>query len=297
MTINKYLLISVLGILLFADFYFLAQPAHAVPLIDVACNKFHYPWCKPSGASQNPGELIEEIYMLGLGLSGAAAFGVIIFGAILYTVSAGNASTQGEARKWMEGGLWGLGLLLGAYLILYTINPGLVNNLSTDFGVVPERAEPSRYGVSNTTLSSNTVLDDTGGRKLAQEIGVKFKDNVSFQNVRLSTMDELRQLQTDYKASSYNADLLPNLIYVTSVTEGSHALGPQSHASGNKFDLRPNSTLDFFIRSTYTRVGTRSDGSVLYQSPRGTIYADEPATGKPGDANYQPRHWDVLVRS
>lgn len=84
--------------------------------------KLVYPW---SGAA-TPGDFISLIYKWALGIVGAAAFGVIIYGAILYTVSAGNASRQQEARNWISGAVWGIVLLLGAYVILYTINPDLV---------------------------------------------------------------------------------------------------------------------------------------------------------------------------
>ncbi|MEK7144047.1 MAG: hypothetical protein AAB820_01815, partial [Patescibacteria group bacterium] len=53
--------------------------------------------------------------------------GVIIYGAILYTISAGNASKQADAKEWITAAIWGLLLLLAAYLILWTINKDIVD--------------------------------------------------------------------------------------------------------------------------------------------------------------------------
>ncbi len=77
--------------------------------------------------SGTPGEFVNNFYKFALGIAGVAAFAVIIYGAILYTTSAGNPSRQQDARSWITGAIWGVVLLLAAYLILYTINPDLVN--------------------------------------------------------------------------------------------------------------------------------------------------------------------------
>ena len=77
--------------------------------------------------SENPGEFVNNFYKFALGIAGIAAFAVIIYGAIIYTTSAGNPSKQQDARSWITGAIWGVVLLLAAYLILYTINPNLVD--------------------------------------------------------------------------------------------------------------------------------------------------------------------------
>lgn len=70
---------------------------------------------------------VNRLYIYALGLVGLTALGAIIFGGILYTTSAGNPSLQGDAKKRITSALIGLGILLTSYLILYTINPDLVN--------------------------------------------------------------------------------------------------------------------------------------------------------------------------
>jgi len=61
-----------------------------------------------------------------IGIGGLLALGVIIYGGILRIVSAGDPSMQEEATKWIKAAIYGLLLLLGAYLILNTINPAIL---------------------------------------------------------------------------------------------------------------------------------------------------------------------------
>lgn len=66
------------------------------------------------------------IYQIGLGITGVAALTMIVIGGLMYMASAGNASQKSEAKNRITSAVLGLILALGAYLILYTINPDLV---------------------------------------------------------------------------------------------------------------------------------------------------------------------------
>ncbi len=74
-------------------------------------------------SNTTPAGIVANLYNFGLSIAGVLAFGAIVYGAIKYTVSAGNPSQQSEAKEWITQALWGLLLLAGAYLILNTINP------------------------------------------------------------------------------------------------------------------------------------------------------------------------------
>lgn len=78
----------------------------------------------PSG--QGSFNIVSDLYQLALGVSGLLAFGSIVYGAIVYTLAAGNPSGQTEGKEWIKQALLGLLLLAGAYIILNTINPALV---------------------------------------------------------------------------------------------------------------------------------------------------------------------------
>ena len=77
----------------------------------------------------NPGSdpqgIVGNVYQFSLMIGGILAFAVIVYGAIRYTIAAGNPSGQSEGKEWIRQALLGLFLLLGAYLILYTLNPNL----------------------------------------------------------------------------------------------------------------------------------------------------------------------------
>ncbi len=70
--------------------------------------------------------MVEDFYKWALGAAGIVAFGVLIYGGILYMSSAGNASKQTDAKEWIKAAISGLVLLFSAYTILYTINPCIV---------------------------------------------------------------------------------------------------------------------------------------------------------------------------
>ncbi|MEK9168417.1 MAG: L,D-transpeptidase [Patescibacteria group bacterium] len=94
--------------------------------INVSCKdekgEYKYPWCQEAEKGIAP--LVSQFYKIALGLAGASALGVLIYGSILWTLSGAVTSKQ-DAMEWISGALWGLALLLGAYLILNTINPQL----------------------------------------------------------------------------------------------------------------------------------------------------------------------------
>ena len=90
------------------------------------------PGTNANSTSSAPGAFIANFYQFALMIGGILAFGVIVFGGIKYMASAGNPSGQTEGKEWIWGALTGLLLLAGAYLVLHTINPQLVNlNLPT----------------------------------------------------------------------------------------------------------------------------------------------------------------------
>lgn len=68
---------------------------------------------------------IANFYQWALGIGGLIALGILVFGGILYTASAGNVSKQDDAKQWIIGAFVGLLILFGSWFILNTINPEL----------------------------------------------------------------------------------------------------------------------------------------------------------------------------
>lgn len=122
---------------LLSAFYFLLSVSDVSAETAAVFNPEQYPW---KGAT-TPEGLVGKFYEISLGVVAALAFGILIYGAILYSVS-GAVSTQVEAREWISAALWGLVLLLAAYLILYNINPGLVGEGAAAAPPTPPSAPP-----------------------------------------------------------------------------------------------------------------------------------------------------------
>ncbi len=77
-------------------------------------------------ASSSIAGMINQIYVYALSIAGVLAIVMIVYGGISYALDPGNASKQGEAKDIMQSAIWGIVLLAGAYVILKTINPDLV---------------------------------------------------------------------------------------------------------------------------------------------------------------------------
>ena len=70
---------------------------------------------------------IQNFYQFSLIAGVFLAVGVIVWAGLRYALAAGNPSGQSDARDQILQALLGLILLFGAYLILFTINPNLIN--------------------------------------------------------------------------------------------------------------------------------------------------------------------------
>jgi len=71
--------------------------------------------------------LVTYLYYWGLGIGGLLAFIRLIIAGIQWGASAGNVSSVKNAQDTMISSVFGLILLLGAWLLLNTINPQIVN--------------------------------------------------------------------------------------------------------------------------------------------------------------------------
>ena len=125
----------------------------------------------PPKVGQSPVSFVSWFYGFSLGLVGIAVFGVIIYGAILYTVSAGNASKQADAKEWITAAIWGLLLLLAAYLILWTINKDIVD-LNKIQSFLEKKVEPTQTtpfqggGGTLSGVGTGSLGEDDGGQKI-----------------------------------------------------------------------------------------------------------------------------------
>ncbi len=76
---------------------------------------------------QNMACFIADIYRYLAGVAGILAVVMMIYGGVKYTVSFGNPSKLQDARETISSAMIGLALVLGSYVILNFINPGLTS--------------------------------------------------------------------------------------------------------------------------------------------------------------------------
>ncbi len=192
--ISNFWKLNFLIIFLLSTFYFLLSTSvkAAEPLklqVPFPCSPIAGGTC-PTDAetAQSPAAYIARFYQFALMLAGMLAFGMIIFGAIQYIVSAGSPAAQSDARDRIFQALWGVALLLGAYLILYTIDPKLVSLTDPNITniVVPayehEEAQPQtieeRKQIAEEVLPKLTIEELTARRERAGKSAEKYKGKI-----------------------------------------------------------------------------------------------------------------------
>lgn len=78
------------------------------------------------GATTNLSQYLPAVFRLSLAIAALLAFAMITFGGILYATS-DAVGTKSEGKEYIKNAITGLILALGAWAILYTINPQLLS--------------------------------------------------------------------------------------------------------------------------------------------------------------------------
>jgi hypothetical protein len=237
------------------------------------------------GASTtSPAFFVAGFYNFALMIGGVLAFGAIVWGGILYASSAGNSGKQSEGKEWIKSALLGLLLLAGAYLILYTVNPNLVNlglpklqSISIE-NIVVSSASPA----TGSPLSGGGGVDANALQDLHNAGIVIDNSTVNVTGLLNATVQDAEALKS---LCGCNVD-------VTSGTD-SHAAGT-THAMGYNLDIATNSALNNFITSqpVYgTWQGGAVPGATLYKitASDGTVFTIADERNIPGEGP----HWHL----
>ena len=107
----------------------------------------------PTDAGTEIGEIINTIYKNALGLGGIAALVMITIGAVYFTLSGASPDKQSEGKNYIASALWGLLLLFGAFIILNTINPQIIELAE------PGKDAPKVGEVATTDLTRNEICE------------------------------------------------------------------------------------------------------------------------------------------
>lgn len=187
--------------------------------------------------------LIPGLFRLMIGIATALAVVTIMFGGIKY-MSTDAFGGKSEAKKTIENALWGLMLALAAWLILFTINPKLVEfNLS----ITPQpisTSTPPGTGGAGTPLTTAQIIESNRIRDQLEDQGVFTNNGPCFLNVTTGCTN-LNGLPPSAITGLINLKTSCNCnVTITGGTEGGHA----SHGPGRPIvDVRPDAGLNLYI--------------------------------------------------
>lgn len=140
---------------------------------------------------------LPAIFNLSIGVAAALAFIMITFGGIVYATS-DSITLKSDGKNYIENALWGLLLVLGAYAILYTINPKILSfNLSID-------------SISIST-STPTVTSGPGGGASTNGTGCQGRCPYSYINSNGSTVN-YKDCNSCSPADSFGLDIKTKII-------------------------------------------------------------------------------------
>lgn len=234
---------------------------------------------------------LPNMFNLMVGIAVTLAFIMIAWGGFTYATSDALMEKQ-DGKGHIESGIYGLLIVIGAWLILYTINPQILN-----FDLIIARPD-IKAGVPTVTAGVPMKAEEIAESKkiqseLAGKGGYAYKgpceQGQTTQCVNLNGLPQnaISGLLGTKKACGDCS------IVITGGTEGGHA----THGAGAPVvDLRPGGGLN-----AYLKVNNPVDGTKIFTSPNGAIkgpratYVYETAGGN-SQGTSTGAHWHVIYQ-
>src|ERR1035437_3446361 len=194
-----------------------------------------------------------------IGLCAVLAFLVLTYGGVLYMTS-DAISGKSEGKTKIENALWGLGLAIASWVILYTINPAILtfklqmnqpttNTQSPDIlsmittldtGTVAPTYTMTPAQISESLADKNKLSNDSGG-KINTNSALPCESGGTTGCTNLNGMPQNALTGVEDLQKGCNCNIL-----ITGGTEGGHV----SHGPGDPvMDLQSNTTLNNYITS------------------------------------------------
>lgn len=177
------------------------------------------------GQSTSPGELFERLFFFGLGLVGLAALIVLVFGGIMYLTAGDSADQTKRARGYMYNAIFGLALAFLSWLILFTINPDIVQVL--DLNLKDITLQPDIQFRSFTKEQFVNSPSTTQFEKDIKNIVSKESDKglpiLQFDISKQTLFEKKSTVLAQFKNCGNSADFMTNIS-----PSNSHSLGPQN---------------------------------------------------------------------
>jgi len=243
------------------------------------------------------------LFKFSIGLAGVLAFVMITFGGILYATTDAIQS-KSEGRKYIENAVVGLLMVIGAYAILYTINPQFLEfklsipRPAITFGspsVVPglmSDADLSSDASARAALASHNITAYRGTCSNGATTNC-----VNLNGLQQTTVTGLETLQ---EACTQSAGQSCN-ISIQGGTEPGHSTN-SAHNTGNAVDFAASADLNKVITNNGANTGTGkfennqlsacavvsySGGSYLWEPKGSTCGGDVASSGDHWHATYK----------
>ncbi len=267
---------------------FFAVPVFALAQANVADYVPLAPLPLGNGATESLSSYIPAIFTFAIGIGAILAFIMITIGGIRYTTSdaIGNKS---EGRKQIENALIGLLLVIGAYVILNTINPQMLN---FNLGIGP-------ISIPGPTTGGVTAGGGGGGGNIAGVPMTQDQINADAQvraelgssiiaagpclQGQTTGCVDLNGLQSQAISGVKTLQSACNCtVTITGGTEPGHTSGG-SHGQGTGLDIRADSAITSAITGGQTPQNCQSysfnGGTYLYEIPGATCGGQVQSSG------------------
>lgn len=252
-----------------------------------ACNEPGDPGCKTSLQRYLPG-----IFNLAIGVSAAFVLLNLVFGGFQW-MSSDAFTKKEEGKKRIENSLKGILLVAGAYIILFTINPQLLDvKLDIESIEVPSSAAPTPSGTGGTVLTPAQIAESDAIRASLQTEGVytyappcargQTRGCVNLNGLQETAKDGLVVLRQEVRSN----------ITITGGTESGHS-ATGGHPTGNSVDLRPDTQLNAYLDAV-----NPTEGQKVFRTINGKVVEfTYEVTGGNAAGTSSGNHWHVRFQS
>lgn len=239
--------------------------------------------------TSNLNSYLPAAFRLTVGIAIALAFIFITIGGITYATSDSLTGKQ-DGRNYIENAILGLLLVIGSYVILYTINPQILN-----LSIVIPRPNPPAQQVtltSGTPLTQPQLADDqTIRQRLAgSQITVNANPCANGQTRGCTNLNGLPENAITGLTALRNACNCP--LVITGGTEGGHS----SHKPGVPIvDLRPSAGLNRYILNSVNNPSDKYTRSMSLPNGQSIRFTYETLGGNAAGTSTGD-HWHVVIQ-
>ncbi|MFZ2621221.1 MAG: hypothetical protein WAX85_01855 [Minisyncoccia bacterium] len=240
------------------------------------------------GATTNLTSYVPAIFKLSMGIAAAMAFAVLTFGGIVYATS-DAISGKDDGKRYMENAIWGLLLVIGAYAILWTINPQI---LSFELTLkAPEiKAGASNVSDQGTPLDADQLGDDARIRSYLSTNGVSVNSPACTAGNTIGCTNVNALPPNAQAALIYIKANCSCSVVITGGTEGGH----KSHGPNLAVvDLRADVNLNKYINGD---ANTPPNNTTIQKNVNGANvqFTFETTGGGTGGTSSGP-HWHTVI--